>query len=167
MSQTIGTQIRPNKMSGLIWVQTLCKIYAAFIYFYMGLRREKPCLQGFANNTGADQPAHPRSLISAFVIHFVESIICKLAPGEISIFWLVPVAKETGLKLTLSETLKTGFVTMRPIYCMCQVERLWLPRLKLRVRVQKNNFLISKPKHKLWVFLNQNICCGYSKESYQ
>ena len=40
---------------------------------------------GFANNTGADQPAHPRSLISAFVIRFFESTICKLATGEISI----------------------------------------------------------------------------------
>ena len=35
-----------------------------------GPRREKTCLRGFANNTGADQPAHPRSLISAFVIRF-------------------------------------------------------------------------------------------------
>ena len=51
-----------------------------------GPRREKTCLRGFANNTGADQPAHPRSLISAFVIRFWESIICKLASGEISIF---------------------------------------------------------------------------------
>ena len=33
-----------------------------------GPRREKTCLRVFANNTGADQPAHPRSLISAFVI---------------------------------------------------------------------------------------------------
>ena len=47
-------------------------------------RREKTCLWGFANNTGADQPAHPRSLISAFVIRFLESIICRLATGEIS-----------------------------------------------------------------------------------
>ena len=31
-------------------------------------RREKTCLRGFANNTGADLPVHPRSLISAFVI---------------------------------------------------------------------------------------------------
>ena len=51
-----------------------------------GPRREKTCLRGFANNTGADQPAHPRSLISAFVIRFLESIICKLATGEISTF---------------------------------------------------------------------------------
>ena len=33
-----------------------------------GPQREKTCLRGLANNTGADQPAHPRSLISAFVI---------------------------------------------------------------------------------------------------
>ena len=41
---------------------------------------------GVANNTGADQPAHPRSLISAFVICVLESFIFKLATGEISIF---------------------------------------------------------------------------------
>ena len=46
-----------------------------------GPQREKTCLRGFANNTGADQPAHPRSLVSAFVIRFLESIICKLATG--------------------------------------------------------------------------------------
>ena len=38
-----------------------------------------------ANNTGADQPAHPRSLVSVFVIRFLKSVICKLATGEISI----------------------------------------------------------------------------------
>ena len=31
-----------------------------------GPGREKTCLRGFENNTGADQLAHPRSLISAF-----------------------------------------------------------------------------------------------------
>ena len=74
--------------------------------FIYGLRREKPCLRGFAKNTGADQPAHPRSLISAFVIHFLESSICKLATGEISTFLPVTVAEETGLKLALSETIE-------------------------------------------------------------
>ena len=52
----------------------------------MGHNARKTCLRGFANNTDADQPAHPRSLISAFVIRFLESIICKLATGEISTF---------------------------------------------------------------------------------
>ena len=41
---------------------------------------------GFANNTGADQPAHLRSLISAFVIRFLKSVISKLATSEILVF---------------------------------------------------------------------------------
>ena len=32
-----------------------------------GPRREKTCIRGVANNTGADQPAHPRSLIGAML----------------------------------------------------------------------------------------------------
>ena len=51
-----------------------------------GPRREKTCLRRLTNNTAADQPAHPRSLNSAFVIHYLESIICKLAKGEITLF---------------------------------------------------------------------------------
>ena len=46
--------------------------------------REKTGLCEVANSTHPDQPAH--SLISAFVIRFVESIICKLSTGKISIF---------------------------------------------------------------------------------
>ena len=41
---------------------------------------------GFANNKGTDQLAHPRSLISVFAIHKLNSIIFKLAPGETSLF---------------------------------------------------------------------------------
>ena len=51
-----------------------------------GPRREKTCLPGFANNKDADQPAHSHSLINPFVIRFLESIVSKLASGEISIF---------------------------------------------------------------------------------
>ena len=80
-----------------------------------GLRHEKTCLRGFANNTGADQPAHPPILISAFVIHYLESIISRRATSEISIFELVSVAEQAGLNLTLSDTPKTGFVAARPI----------------------------------------------------
>ena len=81
----------------------------------IGPRREKTCLRGFANKTGADQPAHPRRLISAFVIHVLKSIISKLATGEILFFYLVSVAEETGLKLALSDTPKTGFLAKRLI----------------------------------------------------
>ena len=43
-------------------------------YLY-GPRGEKTCLWGFSNYKGTDQPAHMRSLISASVIGFLESII--------------------------------------------------------------------------------------------
>ena len=55
-------------------------------FLLYGPWHEKTCLHGFANNKGTDQPVYPRSLISAFVICILESIICKLATGEISIF---------------------------------------------------------------------------------
>ena len=51
-----------------------------------GPRREKICLRGIANSTGADQPAQTRCLISACVIRFLENITRKLASGEFLIF---------------------------------------------------------------------------------
>ena len=51
-----------------------------------GLQREKTCLQWFANNKCADQPAHMRSLISAFIICLFESIISRFATSKISNF---------------------------------------------------------------------------------
>ena len=75
----------------------------------LGLRHEKTCLPGFPNNKGADQPAHPCSLISTFDIRIFESTISKLTTSEISIFQLVSVAEETGLSLALSQTPKDRF----------------------------------------------------------
>ena len=57
-----------------------------FMHTQYGPGREKTCLREFGNNTGADQPAHSRSLISAFVIRVLESTITKLATSEISVF---------------------------------------------------------------------------------
>ena len=88
--QTVRIQIRPDILSGLIWIQTVCKGYqqTALVGEELidGPRREKICLRGFANNKGAEQLAHPHRLISAFVICFLESIVSKLATSKISIF---------------------------------------------------------------------------------
>ena len=81
-----------------------------------GPRHEKTCLPRFANSTTADQPAHPRSLISAFVIRLLESVISTLATNKFSSFKLVSVAEQTGLSLTLSETTKTGFLEALLVY---------------------------------------------------
>ena len=45
----------------------------------------KTCLMPYANNKGADQPAHPRSLISAFVVRSLNSISLA-SSSEISRF---------------------------------------------------------------------------------
>ena len=44
----------------------------------------KPVLP-YANNKGADQPAHSRSLISAFVVCFLDRIIPLVSISEISV----------------------------------------------------------------------------------
>ena len=67
----------------------------------------------YANNKGTDQPAHPRSLISAFVLRCLDSIIPVLAKAEISRLSLVSVAEQAGLSLTWSHTSKDRFLVSR------------------------------------------------------
>ena len=54
----------------------------------------------YANNKGADQPAHPHSLISTFVVCCLDSMICILAISKVSRFELASVAEQAGLNLT-------------------------------------------------------------------
>ena len=68
----------PTVLLAGYWVETVI-IWA--------LTQENLALR-FANNKGTDKPVHPHSLISAFVIHLLKSIICKLT-REISIYYLV------------------------------------------------------------------------------
>ena len=42
----------------------------------------KSIVWGLANNKGADQPPHPRSLISAFVIRLLKSTISRYAASK-------------------------------------------------------------------------------------
>ena len=58
-------------------------IHVAFI---IGPGHAKMCLMPYANNKGADQPAHSRSLISTFVVRCLDSMICILAISEVSRF---------------------------------------------------------------------------------
>ena len=47
---------------------------------------EKMCLMPYANKKGADQPAHPRSLISTFVVRYQDRMIPLVYISEISRF---------------------------------------------------------------------------------
>ena len=59
----------------------------------------------YANNKCADQPAHPRSLISTFVFHCCDSSLCILATGisKVSRLQLDSAAEQAGLSLTWSQ----------------------------------------------------------------
>ena len=74
------------------------------------------CLMSYANNKGADQPAHSRSLISAFIVRCLDSIISLDSIAEISRLQLASVAAHAGLCLARSETPKTRFVVSWLIY---------------------------------------------------
>ena len=75
----------------------------------------------YANNKRADQPAHSRSLISAFVVHCLDSIPL-VSISELSSLHLVSVAAQTGLSLNWSETPKTGFLVTKIIFEFCKYE---------------------------------------------
>ena len=83
--------ITVTRQAGLDWSKDGQK-KAQFLYrnkpgkVRMGLNTRKPVFVRVVNNIGADQPAHLRSLISAFVNRLPESIISKLFSSEISIF---------------------------------------------------------------------------------
>ena len=72
---------------------------------------EKMCLMSYANNKGADQPAHPhpRSLISAFVIHCLDNLMSLVSVTKISSLMLASVAEQASLSLTWSETHEDTF----------------------------------------------------------
>ena len=67
------------------------------------------CYMSYANNKGATQPAHPRSLISAFVFRCLDSVMSPVSVTEISSLMLASVAEQASLSLTWSETPEDTF----------------------------------------------------------
>ena len=63
----------------------------------------------YAKNTGANQPAHPHSLISTFVVRCLDSMICILAISKVSRFYLATIAEQAGLNLTWSKISEDTF----------------------------------------------------------
>ena len=60
--------------------------FGCFLYFLFSVEpgHEKMCFMSYANNKGADQPAHRHSLISAFVVRCLDSIISLDSTAKIS-----------------------------------------------------------------------------------
>ena len=72
-------------------------------------RDEKTCFSHM-RTTKVQMPGHPCSLISTFVVHYLDSIITLVSISEVSSLYLASVAEQASLSLTWSETPKTGFL---------------------------------------------------------
>ena len=102
----------------------------------------------YANNKGADQPAHPRSLISTFVVHILDSIIPLVSISKISRLQLASVAEQAGLSLTWSETPKTGFL----VTCLNYKQHiLGMTILKIVQKLRINLISWIGPAHEIMV----------------
>ena len=88
----------------------------------------------YANNKGANQPAQPRSLISAFVVRCLDCIISLVCTSEFSSRYLVSVAAQVGLSLTWWETPKWRGPLRKHI--STAMKHWWglMPKLTLTVR---------------------------------
>ena len=87
---------------------TIYKIYNTKLHSYLKINiiwatSWENLFMPYANNKGADQPAHLRSLISAFVVHYLDSIIPWVSILEISRLYLASVAKQAHLSLNWSK----------------------------------------------------------------
>ena len=51
-------------------------------------------VMSYANNKGTDQPAHPRSLISALVVRCLDSVMSLVSVTKISNLMLASVAEQ-------------------------------------------------------------------------
>ena len=71
----------------------------------------------YANNKGVDQPAHPRSLISTFVVHCLDGMILLISISEIWSIYLASVAAHGSLSLSWSQIPMKGFLVM---WLICQ-----------------------------------------------
>ena len=87
-----------------------CRMIAAAPLFVYEPHHEKTCLCNMRTKKGADQPAHSRSLISAFIVRYLDSIISILAKSKISRLQITSEVEQAGLSHTWSETPKTGFL---------------------------------------------------------
>ena len=78
----------------------------------------------YANNKGTDQPAHLRSLISAFVVCCVNSTIPLVSITEISSLYLASVAVQAGLSLTWLEIPEDRF-SRDWAHCIYSISKEW------------------------------------------
>ena len=84
---------------------------------FLGPRRQITCLRGFANSKGADQPAHLRGLISAFVISLMDVSNLDLLQAE----FLISICMKPKDRFSRASAL---FLVMLIIYCVFYINSI-------------------------------------------
>ena len=78
----------------------------------------------YANNKGADQPAHPRSLIRAFVVRCLDSIMPLVSISEISSLYLAYNGWAVRfVSIIWSQSPKTGFLDVAQMQLIKYLQR--------------------------------------------
>ena len=113
----------------------------------------------YANNKGADQPAHLHSLISSTFACFQGNLIIILAESQIS--KLGSVAEQAGLSLTWLQTSKTGYLMTWLSYRNSSADDVVYAKIKVKGQVRKYSFSTS------WCtwLLEYEHCSSYSLET--
>ena len=110
--QTAKMQIS-MRIHSLVSIFFICCSYRLISLVSIWATSRENLFMPYANNKGADQPAHMRILISAFVVCCLGSLILPVSISEIWSLYLAFVAAQAGLSLPWSQTPKIGFlVTM-------------------------------------------------------
>ena len=97
--------------SAIRWTYRCRRIYihCKAINKYVEDNEPRHLIYAYANNKGAYQRVHPRSLISEFVIPYLDYMMPLVSISKCSWLLLVSVAAQIGLCLIWSVTPKTGF----------------------------------------------------------
>ena len=102
---------------------TMLRMNCALIKIFEMSHVMRKLVLAICEQQSTDQPAHPRSLISTFVVRYWDSIIPYFAKYKISRLYLVSIAEQASLSLTWLETLKTDFLMTR-LKCFSAIYRL-------------------------------------------
>ena len=112
----------------------------------------------YANNKDEDQPAHLRTLISAFVVHCLDGIIPLVSISESSHIYLASVATQADLSLPWSQIPKTDFLVTWLIFqqrMKCQILAQGFLRIAVKLKSFRHYpFIIFIKDGKFQLFLN-------------
>ena len=115
LSASISSRNQHWELHAILKFNVLVSKFILIIYINEP-RHEKTCSSHMRTTKGEDQPAHPHSLISAFVVRCLDIITSFLAKSKISTLKLVSVVEKAGLSLTWSHTRGTGFLVIKLKY---------------------------------------------------